>query len=212
MNLRRTGIYVTVALALLFGSARHGHAVPVISAPFVTVNVGDTFTIPISVALGVGDNLTAFQFDLSYDASIVSLLSFTDTGTDFDTAATNAGGNLTGLAGFPFPGLLSGPADSIVGTVTGLQSPGGVLLDVDFKALKVGVSPLTFSNVFLNDLDTGFNSSNGQITVTDTTGGGGGGGGGGATVPEPGTLALFMSGFALLGARQLIRSRWSAKS
>lgn len=208
---RKIKIYAAViALTLLFGAIRPGHADPVISAPFLTVNVGDTITIPISVTLDVADNLTGFQFDLSYDSSIVTLLSFTDAGTDFDTAASNGGGVLTGLTGFLTPGLLSGAADSISGTVTGLQSPGGVLLNIDFRANSVGFSLLTFTatDVFLNFLDAGFSTSDGKITVNDTTGGGGGGGGGGgAAVPEPGTLVLFMSGLASLGARQLIKHR-----
>ncbi len=69
-------------------------AAPILSAPFVTQNVGDTFVIAISVGGAVG--LTSFQFDLGFDPTIVQMLSFTDAGTDFETAANSAGGFLTG--------------------------------------------------------------------------------------------------------------------
>jgi hypothetical protein len=73
-------------------------ATPVITAGSATANAGDTFTVAISVA--DASDLRAFQFDLSYDSSILSLLSFTDAGTDFEAAATAGGGSLTGVTGF----------------------------------------------------------------------------------------------------------------
>ena len=42
---------------------------PVISAPFVTEGVGDTFTIPISISDAV--DLTFWQFDLAFNPTIV---------------------------------------------------------------------------------------------------------------------------------------------
>src|SRR3990170_7111111 len=52
------------------------HAVPVISAPIVTVGVGDTFTIPILIA-GAAD-LTFWQFDLAFNPAIVQANSVTE--------------------------------------------------------------------------------------------------------------------------------------
>jgi hypothetical protein len=44
-----------------------------------------------------------------------------------------------------------------------------VLANIQFTALAPGVSPLTFSNVFLDLSDQGFSTVNGQITVTPAT-------------------------------------------
>jgi len=49
---------------------------PVLSAPFVTVGVGDTFTIPISIT-GSTD-VTSWQFDLAYSPSLVKANSVTE--------------------------------------------------------------------------------------------------------------------------------------
>ena len=158
---------------------------PFITAGSSSANVGDTPTVAISVS-GASD-LQAFQFDLSYDSSILNLLSFTDAGTDFEAAATAGGGSLTGLTGFPSSGLLSGVADSMSGASSGLTGP-GVLLDITFQALTPGISALTLSNVFLDFSDQGFTSVNGQVCVNgtrvscDTV-----------KVPEPGTLPLVMA-------------------
>src|SRR6516162_3662968 len=54
---------------------------PVLTAGSDTVNVGDVFTIPISIANVVA--LTSFQFDLAFDPTIITALSFTDIGTEF---------------------------------------------------------------------------------------------------------------------------------
>jgi hypothetical protein len=162
--------------------------VPVLTAGSDTVHVGDIFVIPISIANVSG--LTSYQFDLAFNPGIIKALSFTDIGTDFDTAATAGGGSLTGITGFidNTTGLLSGVADSISGLVTGNGlTPGGTMVDIDFEALAVGISPLTLSNAFLTDNGMPLSSANGdfvlqngQVTVF-----------GSAAVPEPGTLVLL---------------------
>lgn len=153
-----------------------------------TVSVGDVFTIPISVADVAG--LSSFQFDLAFDPTIITALSFTDLGTDFEAAATAGGGSLTGITGIidDTTGLLSLVADSISGLITGNGlTPSGVVVDIDFQALAPGISPLTLANAFLTDNNVflssangDFSLQNGQVTVTGT-----------ASVPEPGTLPLL---------------------
>ena len=174
--------------ALVAPNSSRAVPLPMLTASSDTVNVGDTFTIPISIANVVG--LTSFQFDLAFDHTIIAVLSFTDIGTDFDMAATAGGGSLTGITGFidNTTGLLSGVADSMSGLVTGNGlAPSGVLVDIDFQALAPGISPLTLSNAFLTDNGVPLSSANGdfllqngQVTVIGV-----------APIPEPGTLLML---------------------
>jgi hypothetical protein len=157
-----------------------------------TVNVGDVFTIPISIASA--QDLTSFQFDLAFDPTVIKALSLTDIGTDFAKAAIIDGGFLTGIAGFVdnTTGVLSGVADSMSGLTTGAGlTPNGVVVDATFQALAIGVAPLTLSNAFLTDNGVPLSSANGnfelvngQVNVQ-------------VSVPEPTTLILLS--FALAG-------------
>jgi hypothetical protein len=166
---------------------------PVLTAGAETTNVGDVFTIPISIANVLG--LTSFQFDLSFNPTVIKALSFTDIGTDFSTAASAGGGILTGITGFidNTTGVLSGVADSISGLTTGTGlTPSGVVVDATFQALAVGNTPFTLSNASLTEngvplfaANGDFMLQNGQATVLETT------------VPEPGSLILLS--FALAG-------------
>ena len=178
----------TVTMTAVFAFPTMGLAVPNLSVGSANVNVGETFTIPITVS--GASNLMAFQFDLSYDGAFLTALSFTDAGTAFDLAATAGGGSLTGITGFFFPGLLSGVADSMSGAFTGL-SGSGVVTQVQFRALASGIIPLNVSNVFLDFSPAGF--INGQVCVNGARACDQGG-----TVPEPGMVALLGLGFLAL--------------
>ncbi len=170
---------------------------PVLTAGSDTVNVGDVFTIPISISDAQG--VTAFQFDLAFNPTYVKALSFTDLGTDFATAAGNGGGSLTGITGFidNTTGVLSGVADSISGLIfgTGL-TPSGVLVDIDFQALAIGITPLVLSNAFLTDNGVPLSTSNlalqnGQVKV----------------VPEPSTFILLSFALGGLGTACALAKR-----
>ena len=185
----------TLLLALLFASLVvlapafvEANGVTTISAPSVTVGVGDTFTIPISI-MGATD-LTSWQFDLAFDPAIVTANSVTE------GPFMSAFGATLFIPGVidNGTGLISLVADSYLDLPPN-PSGDGVLANIDFTALALGVSPLTFSNLFLNLSDQGFGIENGQITVTGTP----------QKVPEPATLALLASGLALLGMRRLAR-------
>jgi hypothetical protein len=203
------------AMLIAFVSVSQGAGATTISAPSVTANVGDTFTIPISIRGAAG--LTSFQFDLAFNSSIIQLIAFSDVdstlggldgGTDFQAAATAGGGFLTGLTGFSLGSptdALSGIADSISGLVSGSGlAPSGSLLLVEFQALAPGLSPLTLSNANIIDngvqlfAPTDFSIQNGQVCVrpsaciaTPP-----------AAVPEPATLLLVGGGLAIAVRRR----------
>ena len=143
----------------------------VLSAGSDTVQVGDIFTIPILVSGATG--LTSYQFDLSFDPSIIEALSFDDSTTAFGAEATTEGGFLTGITGFidNSSGLLSGVADSMSGNSGPGLTPSGTITDITFEALSPGTTALTLANVFVIDggtpLDLGLDElQNGSVTVT----------------------------------------------
>ena len=180
-------LLVVLAFALLVILAPTFVGADQISAPFVTVGVGDTFTIPVSIT-GATD-LTSWQFDLAFNPAIVTANSVTEGpfmsafgATLFIPGLIDNGTGLISLVADSFIDLPPNPSGS------------GVLADIGFTALAPGVSPLTFTNVFLNLSNSGFDIGNGQVTVTGTT-----------AVPEPTTLALLASGLAVLGMRRLAR-------
>jgi len=179
--LKRFVLTISLTVVALCGT-RSAQADPIISAPFVTVNAGDTFVIPISIANAA--DLTSWQFDLAFNPTVVMANSVTEGPFLSDFGATLFGSGVVDNAA----GLISLVTNSYVDLPPN-PNGSGVLVNIEFTALATGVSRLTFSNVFLNGLDQGFSVTNGQITV------------GGATVstPEPSTFILLVSGLALLG-------------
>ena len=180
--LKRTLLVVLSFVSLVILAPYVVEAVPTISAPSVTVGVGDAFTIPISIT-GATD-LTSWQFDLAFNPAILqaNLVSEGPFMSSFGTTLFTPGVIDNGT------GLISLVADSYV-DIPPNPSGSGVLANIDFLAFAPGVSPLTFSNVFLNLSGQGFEIVNGQTTA----------------VPEPATMILLASGLGFLGMRRLSR-------
>jgi hypothetical protein len=188
--MNRLVICTATAIAIA-SSVTTAHATT-ISAPFVTVAVGDTFTIPISIADAA--DLTDWQFDLSFAPAVVEANSVSEGpfmsafgATVFTPGVIDNGSGLVSLVADLYADFPPNPSGS------------GVLANIEFHALAVGVSPLVFSNAFLNLSDSGFDIANGQITVTGPAGGPGGP----TPVPEPASVLLLASAFVTM--RRTIR-------
>jgi len=171
---------LTLALLSVALCPALAHAVPIVTAGSgpvpVLKNVGDIFTIPISMTDAV--DLTSFQFDLSFNAGVLQA----------NPAGVTAGSFLPADWFFTSPNTV----DNSNGLILGVSAFGpavsgsGVLANIEFTAEMVGTSPLTLSNVFLNGLDTGFLVVDGSVIVS-------------AAVPEPTTLSLLGVGLAAWG-------------
>jgi general secretion pathway protein D len=174
-----------LACLLLLALPSPGRAAPVVTAGSATVNVGDTFQIPISIT--GAEDLQSWQFDLAFDPAILSASSVTEgpflseSGTKTTTfvpgVIDNETGQITLVADF-FGEVPPGPSGA------------GVLAEIEFHALAPGVSPLTLSKVFLNLSDSGFEIENGQVTVLGPR----------AAVPEPAALVLVAVGLGAWAA------------
>jgi hypothetical protein len=186
---RLEGIRV-LALLLLFviGASRQTSAAAIVLGPRIDLSP-TTFAVPINIIDGVA--VESWQFDLTYDASDVQV----------NTSCDPFGGD-------PYCSLLTGPVTEgdffASGAPFNLLIPGFVDLD-----------PVTFAQTgFLfgaNGTFGGFQplpSGDGTLAYVAFTIVGDGSSditveGSVASVPEPGTLALFMTGLLLPGAKRL---------
>jgi hypothetical protein len=188
--MKPTGFLVLMLALFSMWAPRPVQAIT-ISAPFLIVDVGDTFTVEISVTDAA--DLAFFQFDLAFTPSIV----------EADTGGATPGANLNADWFFTSPGAV----DNLNGDIVGVSASSGfstlngsgVIANLEFTALSPGISPLVFSNVIVNLFETA-EISNGQITVI-----------GGAPVAEPTTLTGLAGGIALLGVRLLRRQHAHAQ-
>jgi hypothetical protein len=168
------------------------HADPILGVQpqITTVQEGDPFSLGVSIA-SVAD-LYAFQFDLSFDPSILSAVEVTEGpflpfgGSTFFLPGTIDDGT----------GTITFNADSLIGPVPGVDG-NGILAVIEFAALAPGTSSISLSNVQF------FDSNLNPINVTTLDG---------AVsvqaVPEPSAflLVLVALGLTTLAAAKKRRS------
>src|ERR1700730_13223033 len=136
-----------VGLTLSFG-ARNGSAAPILSIepPSLLVQLGKSFSLDVRIS-GVVD-LFAFQFDLAFDPLILSAGSITE------GPFLPSGGATAFIAGTvdSTAGTITATVDTLIGPIPGVNGS-GVLASVDFQALSLGTSPITFPDGILLDSD-----------------------------------------------------------
>ena len=200
---RRLVLMTVFVAACVHAQISHAVLLPIMSAGSDVVNVGDTFTIPISITGAV--DLDAWQFDLSFNQTVLQANSVTE-GPFLSSSGTNTtlfisccidNGN----------GTITGISDSLIGVFTG-PSGNGDLAYIEFKALMAGISVLTLSNAFVTENNVVLWSGNGDFTLqpgvvcvngpTNPCAPGGGGN----PVPEPSTVALLSLGLGALAFRR----------
>jgi len=161
----------------------------VISAGSDDVFVDQIFTLPVSIT-GASD-LYAFQFDLSFDPSILQLLSISE-GSFLPGAGSTifVPGTIDNIGG-----TATSNADTLVGAISGASGDGD-LVDFTFQAIDTGTSSLSLSNGLLFDSNFNeipFTTVDGSVTMTA------------GPVPEPPGLSWIG---CLVVAGMLLAKRW----
>lgn len=183
MSSRRTLVLfgIVATLAMVPASVR--------AAPILTIALGPSVGVGgvVEASVNVADvaDLYAFQFDFTFDPSVVGAVDVTE-GSFLSTAGSTL---------FE-PGTIDNPLGTITfiaGTLVGAPpgaSGSGTLATIRLMGLAPGTSGLTLSNVIL--LDSALADIRAEI-----------GGGSVSIVPEPATLVLVSFGLAALGRRKM---------
>jgi hypothetical protein len=181
-RLRMVAVIGGIVLASVFSSPAFADAVLSIAPASSTVSGGTTFPIDVNIS-GVTD-LFLYQFDLSFNPTVLEA-------TNVQEGAFLSGGGST----FFFPGFTDNTGGSIsfiadtlgAGAISGVTG-GGTLVEIDFTAIAPGPSGITIPNnadLILQD-STGATISTSQtgglVTVQGAT-----------AVPEPPGLLLFLT-------------------
>lgn len=171
-----TRISGILLLAAWTGLSAHA-AVLSVNPAYTNVTAGQTFSVDVQIA-GVTD-LYAFQFDLGFDPTVLSVTSVTE------GAFLQGGGptlwidpTIDNLAG-----TITYAADALNGAAAGIGGY-GILATISFATLAAGSSNISLYNGILLDsqlFDTAIDQvSNGRVLVSQ--------------VPEPSVLALLVIG------------------
>jgi hypothetical protein len=182
-----------VGLLLFMSTPMFADVISVVG-PATNPNVGGTFEVDVKVT-DITD-LYAFQFDLTFDPTLLSAVSVTEGaflpsgGTTFFIPGTidNVGGDV------------SATADSLVGTIPGVSGD-GTLVEFRFTALAAGTSALLFANEilldsYLNDITAETTFQDGSVTVGTVS-----------SVPEPSVLGLLCIASLALGVNRRLQGK-----
>ena len=182
-----------VFLLLLFGRGASattlylsGFTSPVITGSTLTIGVyADSYT-----------DLYAWQFDLNWNPSVLSLVSISEGSALQPAGATYfVPGTIDNLAG-----MATANVDTLLGAGPGANGSAETLADFTFTAISSGVSPLTIGGVILLDSNLNLidvNTVPSTIDVTNTP----------SPVPEPGSFLLLGTGLLLLITYKFRRMR-----
>jgi len=131
-----------------------------VSLPNQTAQSGSNVTVPINVQDTTGMNIISYEFDLSYDPTVLQLQA-----APVETAGTMSNG-MSVTVNTATTGLLKVAAFSTTPT-----SGAGVLLKL--KSTSVGsngsISPLTWQRFMFNENDPQNATTNGQVGITSPT-------------------------------------------
>jgi hypothetical protein len=202
---RTTGLVAATALASA-AFLSQAEASVVISVDPVTQNVanGGTATVDIDVS-GLTQGVGGFSFDLAFDPTLLSGISFmNDPGVTMGAAPLDLSG---GFSSGNLDAFFVADSSATEGTLSAAQGTGFVLTQITFGASAVnsGSSALTLSNYVLSESDGatsigGVSAANGQICVGSC--------GGGVTAAPEIDPAGALSGFTLLaGGLVVLRGR-----
>lgn len=205
---RTLGLVAATALASA-AFVSQAEADPVITVEPVTQDVanGGTATVDIDVS-GLTQGVGGFSFDLAFDPTLLSGISFAnDPGVTMGAAPLDLSG---GFSSGNLDVFFVADSTATEGTLSAAQGTGFVLTQITFGASAVndGLSALTLSNYVLSESDgetsiAGVTATNGQICV------GGNCGGGVQSVPEIdpagalGAMALLAGGLAVTRGRRI---------
>src|SRR6185295_17959529 len=175
----------TVLLTLLTLCSSAAHAV-ILSFTPTDQAAAPGQTVQVSVGLsGLTNGVGSFAFSVNYEPTILAFTGVTD-------------GGALGVPGIDTLGLASGVLEGSISlfdvsfldpaSLLAIQSDRLSLLTLNFSTLGAGVSPLTFRDVSLADVDAlpiDANIASGTVAVADPSEPS-------VPVPEPPTLLLFL--------------------
>jgi hypothetical protein len=140
---RKVSLAASLAALVAVGSAAADPTV-FIDPPFKLAQVGDIFSVDIALDAS-GDSVGCFNIYLDYSSSIVELRSATE-------------GLLFRNSGFPtfFGWFHNGPVDTVLDCVLGFRTfviGPGEMVNLEFRALANGQTPVHFLYLDLRDID-----------------------------------------------------------